>query len=90
MIDLDTDRLRAIEIHAEWITHYCEWIKQHAGKLQKATDKLTARPEWETKARDELKISAETLHVTLCLCRSAMEAYDARPTIAKATLEAAE
>ena len=55
-----------------------------AAHIENAIRILDERPEWETKAQDELKTSIEQLQLTLALCRSALEAYALKPVMQEA------
>lgn len=79
--------LHSIESNARWITHYCDNIEKHSANLEYAMRLLRERPDFETKARDELVQSIAKLQVTLALCRSALEIYDLKPIIVSVAAE---
>lgn len=71
--------LASIEDNASWIAHYAQSIKPHTARLEYAMRYLAHQPAFETKARDQIEQAIRELSLTLALCRSALEAYDAKP-----------
>lgn len=79
MTNNTTDILRAIENEASWISHRTGDIAIHARRLEQHICKLRERPDWATKAEDELLISAEKMHTALCTIKSVLDLYKLKP-----------
>lgn len=77
-------QLRAIEEHAAWVAHHCEHqIAPHIKKMRLAMDRLEAAPEWPfpTKAEGEMSEAIDRLHTQLCLIKTLLEHYRAKPKL---------
>lgn len=85
-------QLRAIDEHAAWVAHHCEYqIRPHVDKMRIAVERLKERPQWPfipVKAEAGLEEALAKLETQFCAIRSLLELYRAKPVVVEDIREA--